>query len=347
MRRLSFIIIILLITLICSTAAYAKYPPPEELPYSDDPVLLKPCVPDFPKFLDSGDLPVSVTIQTYISKKGKVKAARVVNGPLNKPKLEKLCIKSTKKIKFYPARLLFEPVPVWSEYRLTFNSDKTISAGDFTTISAIINQDTTKIGERSQSVLPDAMPVLKKPFSLVYPEDAYRNNINGEVILDIFVDHKGKIRAIDNMKCDNPGNGFEDAVTQAAFKSLHKPARYNGKPVACWVPTKVIFKDRQRPFVAPRYDNCPFDSQPEIYRDVAPVYPVKAQHIRKTGYVIIKAYVNYLGKVSNAHAIKCSNPGFGFEQAAINAANRCRYKPAKKDGVPAGCWISYRVNFEF
>ncbi|MCK5126085.1 MAG: energy transducer TonB [candidate division Zixibacteria bacterium] len=354
MRRLFFLIIILLIALICSVSAYAKYPPPEELLYSDDPVLLKQNVPDFPKFLDSGDLPVTVTIQAYISKKGKVKAARVVNGPLNNPKLEKLCIKSTKKIKFYPARIFNLKVPVWSEYTLTFNADSTLSSSEFTTKANYIFQDILDDGRPMPYIphYPGSMPVLKnrfnKGFKPVYPEKACRDSISGKVELQVFVDPKGKVIAFRDVQCDNPGYGFEEATTKAAFKSKYKPAQNRIESVATWISYTVSFSSGCTVQVNPikqENTNTEFDTPPEFITEVCPKYPVAARNKIAEGYVIILSYIDEYGKVTKAHAINCSNPGFGFEQATVNAAYKYTFFAAKNNGAPIGCWICYMVNY--
>jgi len=35
----------------------------------------------------------------------------------------------------------------------------------------------------------------------------------------------------------------------------------------------------------------------------------------------------------------------GFEEAAVKAAYKCRYRPAIQNGNPIGVWISYTVEF--
>lgn len=86
--------------------------------------------------------------------------------------------------------------------------------------------------------------------------------------------------------------------------------------------------------------------QPIPTLEEKPGYPRLAQEGGFTAYVIVQAYVDKDGNVKKANAIKCSRPGMGFEEKAIAAALKCKYRPAIQNGNPIGVWISYRVNFE-
>ncbi|MFH2204893.1 MAG: energy transducer TonB [Elusimicrobiota bacterium] len=43
---------------------------------------------------------------------------------------------------------------------------------------------------------------------------------------------------------------------------------------------------------------------------------------------------------------KASGTNAGFEEAALTAAMKNRYKPAIQNGRPIPVWVSYRVVFE-
>ncbi len=74
-------------------------------------------------------------------------------------------------------------------------------------------------------------------------------------------------------------------------------------------------------------------------------YPGIALEAGLDAEVCIQAFVDYDGQVVKALATQCSNPGIGFEEAAVKAAYRCTYRPAIQDGHPIGVWIAYRVKF--
>ena len=82
-----------------------------------------------------------------------------------------------------------------------------------------------------------------------------------------------------------------------------------------------------------------------IHQQVA-VYPRQARDLGITGCVIIQAYVDDIGRVKEAKALNCDRPGFGFEESALKAAYKFRYKPATQNGTAIGVWITYKVQFK-
>lgn len=85
---------------------------------------------------------------------------------------------------------------------------------------------------------------------------------------------------------------------------------------------------------------------PEPILQAAPVYPKQAREWGITGCVTIHAFVDLSGQVKEASALNCDRPGFGFEDAALKAAYKFRYKPAVQNGTAIGVWIAYKVNFK-
>jgi protein TonB len=64
---------------------------------------------------------------------------------------------------------------------------------------------------------------------------------------------------------------------------------------------------------------------------VAPVYPMRALQRRVEGYVIVEFVVTSSGAVTDVKVVESSAPL--FEQAAIEAAQKFRYKPRVVDGM--------------
>jgi protein TonB len=64
---------------------------------------------------------------------------------------------------------------------------------------------------------------------------------------------------------------------------------------------------------------------------VAPVYPMRALQRRVEGYVIVEFVVTASGAVTDVTVVESSAPI--FEQAAIEAAQKFKYKPRVVDGV--------------
>jgi len=89
----------------------------------------------------------------------------------------------------------------------------------------------------------------------------------------------------------------------------------------------------------------PYEQAPVQTYEERPEYPRLAQEGGFTGYVMVQAYVDKNGEVKKAQAVKTNRPNMGFEEAAVKAAYKCKYRPAIQNGNPVGVWIGYRVEF--
>jgi protein TonB len=89
------------------------------------------------------------------------------------------------------------------------------------------------------------------------------------------------------------------------------------------------------------------EEQPvEIYRE-KPVYPEMAGLTQKTGTVWITVLVDKEGKVRDVRVLKPSGSNVGFEEAAVEAAYKNKYKPAIQNGRPVAVWVSHKYDFQF
>jgi len=84
----------------------------------------------------------------------------------------------------------------------------------------------------------------------------------------------------------------------------------------------------------------------EIYRE-EPTYPEMAELTEKSGVVWVQALVDKEGRVRDARVLKPSGTNVGFEEAALEAAYKNKYKPAIQNGRPVPVWVSYKVEFRF
>lgn len=80
----------------------------------------------------------------------------------------------------------------------------------------------------------------------------------------------------------------------------------------------------------------------ELIRAVPPIYPINAENNHITGVVVLEALIAKDGRVAKVEAI--SGPA-QLRQAAVNAVQQWRYKPAVKDGVPTE--FTTRINLNF
>jgi protein TonB len=83
----------------------------------------------------------------------------------------------------------------------------------------------------------------------------------------------------------------------------------------------------------------------QVYEE-HPGYPEMAERAGIEGVVWVRALVDKDGRVRDAIVQKASGTNAGFEEAALEAAFKNRYKPAIQNGRPIPVWVSYRVVFE-
>ncbi len=84
---------------------------------------------------------------------------------------------------------------------------------------------------------------------------------------------------------------------------------------------------------------------PKLTSKLDPRYPVAAQRLNRAAQVDIKVLVDEHGRVLDADRIG-AKAGFGFDEAAIDAARRAVFAPPTRDGVRVKMWTTLRVNFK-
>jgi protein TonB len=79
---------------------------------------------------------------------------------------------------------------------------------------------------------------------------------------------------------------------------------------------------------------------------VTPVYPRRALQRGIQGYVIVEFTVSKIGAVIDAFVVE-ANPEDIFDQAAIDAAKKFKYKPRVVNGEPAAVsGVQNRITFK-
>ncbi len=81
---------------------------------------------------------------------------------------------------------------------------------------------------------------------------------------------------------------------------------------------------------------------PEMIEEITPDYPDNLKDIK--GVVYVKAFVNKEGNVLKTELAKSSGIK-EFDSSALDAALKCKYKPAIQNGKPIGIWVTYKVEF--
>ncbi|MEM7481527.1 MAG: TonB family protein [Acidobacteriota bacterium] len=83
---------------------------------------------------------------------------------------------------------------------------------------------------------------------------------------------------------------------------------------------------------------------PKIERLPDPNYPAIARRLNKQAVVEVRLLVDETGRVTEAETVG-EEVGYGFEQAALEAARRARYTPAKKNGVRVKMYTNLTMRF--
>ena len=103
------------------------------------------------------------------------------------------------------------------------------------------------------------------------------------------------------------------------------------------------------PDEGPRVRFIPYDDPPvplggysAIQRNI--IYPEIAQEAGIEGTVVIQAFVDKKGKVTDTVVLK-GIANTGLDEAAMTAIEKTRFKPAKQRDRAVGVWISIPVNF--
>jgi TonB family protein len=98
----------------------------------------------------------------------------------------------------------------------------------------------------------------------------------------------------------------------------------------------------KRPY--PRITPPDYDEPPLLVEICRPEYPAEVRDRGVEGDVILLVYIDEYGRVRNIFVQ--SSPGEpALEEAAKEAAYRCEFEPAKKNGEPIGVWYSLVMQF--
>jgi TonB family protein len=106
-------------------------------------------------------------------------------------------------------------------------------------------------------------------------------------------------------------------------------------------PAPVVRKTQMGDLVQPG----PGVVSPKLSSKLDPRYPAAAQRLNKAATVDIKVLVDENGRVVDAQR-GGAKAGFGFDEAALEAARRAQFRPATKDGVRVKMWYTLRVSFQ-
>ncbi len=90
----------------------------------------------------------------------------------------------------------------------------------------------------------------------------------------------------------------------------------------------------------------PTEEAPIMLKSATPEYPQGALEMGITGTICLKVFVDERGRILEAKIVEDSGKDVGFEEAALAAAMKTKWKPATSNGKPISVWITYKVDFD-
>ena len=96
-------------------------------------------------------------------------------------------------------------------------------------------------GPRVKFIPYDDPPVPLSPIRPKYPEIAQEAGIEGTVVVQVFVDDKGRVKDTVILK-GIPNTGLDEAATSAIRKVRFRPAKQRERAVGVWISIPVNFR---------------------------------------------------------------------------------------------------------
>ena len=119
--------------------------------------------------------------------------------------------------------------------------DLTLDELDFDDFSNLDAPPPPPSGPRVVFIPYDDPPVAMSPIRPVYPEIAQEAGIEGVVVVQAFIDEKGRVKETLILK-GVPNTGLDEAAMAAIRKTRFRPAKQRERAVGVWISIPVNFK---------------------------------------------------------------------------------------------------------
>ena len=96
-------------------------------------------------------------------------------------------------------------------------------------------------GPKVKFIPYDTPPKPLRPIKPLYPEIAQEAGIEGVVVVQAFIDKKGRVKETTILKCI-PNTGLDEAAMEAIRKTRFSPAKQRERKVGVWISIPVNFK---------------------------------------------------------------------------------------------------------
>ena len=181
------------------------------------------------------------------------------------------------------------------------------------------------------------------------------------VVVKLKLKRNGSVDTAIVAYCEELNVGFEKLALQTVLETNFHPKLRRRKVDKSWFYTEVVFNrigyyppigtvsssasvDSSKPGHS---DFIPVDIIPEIIWKHVPKYPLLARQVGAEGTVIVRVLIGITGRPLDVVIAKSSgtNGKYGFEEAALESAMKCFFKPAFQDGKPVKVWVSFPFVF--
>ena len=119
--------------------------------------------------------------------------------------------------------------------------DLTLDELDFDDFSNMDAPPPPPSGPKVVFIPYDDPPVAMTPIRPIYPEIAQEAGIEGVVVVQAFIDQKGRVKETIILK-GIPNTGLDEAAMEAIRKTRFRPAKQRERAVGVWISIPVNFK---------------------------------------------------------------------------------------------------------
>ena len=131
-------------------------------------------------------------------------------------------------------------IPIESEDE-DLADDLTIEETDLDNFDAWDAPPPPPSGPQFKFIPYDDPPRPITPIKPVYPDIAQEAGIEGQVLVQCFIDEKGKVKAAIVVK-GIPNTGLNESAVAALRKTRFRPAKQRERPVGVWITIPINFK---------------------------------------------------------------------------------------------------------
>ena len=207
-----------------------------------------------------------------------------------------------------------------------------------------VASDTNTTGQEETSVNQNEATRIRAD-SPIYPARALERGIEGYVVLEFTLGETGSI--IDPVVAESEPSGiFEQAALEALNNLRFRPRMVAEVPVATEsIRHRIDFKIEDDNHTSPaRVSGHPVPVRP--LRWLRPTYPQRALQRGIEGHVVLEFTINETGSVVDPAVVESEPLGI-FDQSALDAASKLKYKPLVMSGkAMQRQGIKYRFVYE-